>query len=143
MSDVKKAARPLPRPNAYVDTKPFWEAARQGRLVLQYCLDAGKFQHYPRPVSVYTGKRNLEWRAVSGKGLVYAHTVTRVPMPGFEDRVPYIVVTVELEEGVRLLANLLNCAPEAVRIGMPVRLCWERLSDDINYPSFEPAGAAR
>jgi uncharacterized protein len=143
MSDAKQPARPVPKPNAYVDSTPFWAAAKQGRLVLQYCRDAGKFQHYPRPVSLYTGKRNLEWREVSGIGVVYAHTVTRVPMPGFEERVPYIVATIELAEGVRLLANLVNCAPDKVRIGMPVRLCWERLSDDINQPCFEPVPSTR
>jgi uncharacterized OB-fold protein len=108
--------------------------------VLQYCRDAGKFQHYPRPVSLYTGKRNRE---VSGKGVVHAHTVTRVPMPGFEKRVPYIVATLELAKGVRLLADLVNCAPDKVRIGMPVSLCWERLSDDINQPCFESVPSTR
>jgi uncharacterized OB-fold protein len=143
MSEAKKAAKPVPRPNAYVDTKPFWEAANSGRLKLQYCRDTGKFQHYPRPVSIYTGKRNLEWREVSGKGKVYAYTVTRVPMPGFESQAPYIVATIELDEGVRILCNLMNCEIDAVRIGMRVKLCWERLSDDINQPAFEPDGAAR
>lgn len=139
MSNAPKPTRPLPQPDSYVPTVPFWEAARQGRLVLQYCCDSQQFQHYPRPVSRYTGRRNLEWRPVSGNGVVYAHTLMRVPMRGFEDRVPYIVVIVELQERVRLLANLVNCRPEDVRIGMPVRLSWERLSEDINYPNFEPA----
>lgn len=139
MTTTTKLARALlPEPDSYVHTAPLWQAAREGRLLLQYCRDTKRFQHYPRPVSAYTGKRNLEWREVSGKGVVYAHTTVRVPMAGREDRVPYVVVLVDLQEGVRLLANLLNCRPEDLRVGMPVRLCWERLSDEINYPNFEP-----
>lgn len=142
MSDKKadkKPARPIPRPNSYIHSEPFWAAAREGRLVLQYCRDTKQFQHYPRPVSMYSGKRNLEWRQVSGRGKVYASTITRVPMPGFEERGPYVVATVELDEGVRMVCNILNCPPEQVKIGMPVRLCWETLSDTISYPAFEPA----
>jgi hypothetical protein len=140
MSDVKTNPRPIPKPNGYINTQPFWDAAKRGKLVLQYCPESGRFQHYPRPVSIYTGKRNLEWREVSGHGKVYAYTVTRAPMPGFENRVPYVVATVELDEGVRILGNILNCPPENVKIGMEVKLCWEKLSDEIMYPAFEPAG---
>ena len=57
-------AQPIPVPTNF--SAPFWEAARQQKLVIQYCPDSGKYQHYPRPISIYTGKRNLEWREVSG-----------------------------------------------------------------------------
>lgn len=72
--------RMAPKPNVYVNTDPFWQAAQKGELVIQYCKDSGKYQHYPRPVSIYTGKRNLEWRKVSGKGTIYAHTMIRIPV---------------------------------------------------------------
>ena len=111
----EKTARPAPKPSVYVDTAPFWEAAKQGRLVLQYCKDSGQFQHYPRPVSIFTGSRNLEWREVSGKGTIYACTVIRVPGPGLEGRLPLSVATVELDEGVRILGNILDTDAEMVR----------------------------
>ena len=135
----KTPTRRVPSPNTFVDSQPFWDAAQRGELVLQYCLDTGRFQHYPRPVSIYTGSRNLEWRPVSGRGTVYSYTVTRVPAPGFQDRVPYVIATVELDEGVRMVANLNNVSPDEVTIGMPVKLCWERLSETVNNPAFEPA----
>lgn len=139
MSEQKKIPRPLPKPNTYMDTRPFWDKAKEGKLVIQFCKDTGKPQFFPRPNSLATGKRNLEWREVSGRGTVYSYTNTFSAWPGHEDRVPYLCALVELEEGVRILCNLLNVKAADVRIGMKVKLCWERLADDINYPAFEPA----
>jgi hypothetical protein len=105
--------------------------------MLQYCPESGQFQHYPRPVSIYTGKRRLEWREVSGRGIVYACTVLRIPGPGLEGRLPLSIATIELDEGVRIIGNVLNCVPTDVKIGARVRLAWDRLSEEINYPAFE------
>jgi hypothetical protein len=132
----QKSARPVPSPSAYVDTAPFWDAARQGKLVLQFCKDTNQFQHYPRPVSIFTGSGNLEWREVSGRGVIYACTVIRVPGPGLDGRLPLSVVTVELDEGVRILGNVVNFEADKVAIGQRVELAWDRLSDDVQYPSF-------
>jgi uncharacterized OB-fold protein len=131
-----RTVRPAPKPSVYVDTAPFWEAAKQGRLVLQFCKDTNQFQHYPRPVSIFTGSRNLEWREVSGRGVVYACTVIRVPGPGLDGRLPLSVVTVELDEGVRMLGNIVNVQPDKVAIGQRVEVTWDRLSDDFQYPAF-------
>lgn len=139
MSESKRTSRPLPRPDIYAKTLEFWDAANENRLLLQYCKDSGKYQWFPRSGSVHTGKRNLEWREASGRGTVYSWTLSVAPWPGHEDRVPYLCAYVELEEGVRILANLLNVNGGDVRIGMPVKLVWERLSDKFNYPAFEPA----
>lgn len=130
------AARPVPKVSVYVDTAPFWEAAKRGKLVLQFCKDTNQFQHYPRPVSIFTGSRNLEWREVSGKGVIYACTVIRVPGPGLEGRLPLSVATVELDEGVRILGNIVDTDPDKVSIGQRVELSWDRLSEDVRYPAF-------
>lgn len=130
--------RPLPRPGVYMDTQPFWAGAREHRLLIQYCRATGKPQFFPRPASLATGRRDLEWREVSGRGVVYSFTNTYSAWPGHEDRVPYLCALVELEEGVRLLCNLVNVKAEDVSIGMKVHVCWEKLSDDFNYPAFEP-----
>lgn len=132
----QKSTRSIPSASVYVDTTPFWDAARQGKLVLQFCKDTNQFQHYPRPVSIFTGSRNLEWREVSGRGVVYACTVIRVPGPGLDGRLPLSVVTVELDEGVRILGNVVNVEADKVVIGQRVELAWDRLSDDVQYPSF-------
>lgn len=139
MSDNQATAvpkRPLPREGAYVDTRPFWEGVAQNKLMLQYCTVAGKFQHYPRPVSIFTGRRTLEWREVSGAGVIYAFTVVRIPGPGLDGRLPPCVATVELDEGVRLIANVLDYAPEQLAIGKRVKLAWDTIADDKQYPAF-------
>jgi uncharacterized OB-fold protein len=133
--DPQAGLRPAPRPSSM--TKEFWDGASRGKLMLQYCRDAGKFQFYPRPVSIYTGKRNLEWREASGKGSVYTYTVThRGPAP-FRGIPPYIIATVELDEGVRMMSNLINCEAEDVRVGMRVRVAWTQ-AGEYRFPVFEP-----
>ncbi|MBL6954683.1 MAG: Zn-ribbon domain-containing OB-fold protein [Alphaproteobacteria bacterium] len=132
----QKNQRPVPKANRFVETEAFWQGTKQGELLLQYCPDTKQFQHYPRPISVYTGKRNLEWRKVSGQGVIYACTIVRVPGPGLDDRLPLSVVTVELDEGVRILGNVLNAAPDKVAIGQRVELAWDALGDDAQYPGF-------
>jgi len=136
MSEAAKVGRPVPKPNTYVDTTPFWEGMKRKELFLQYCKDTGRFQHYPRPVSIYTGSRNLEWRKVSGRGKIYAHTVIRIPGPGLDGRLPLPVVTVDLEEGARVLGNIVGSPPEDVKIGAAVEVVWDHLADDVYYPAF-------
>jgi uncharacterized OB-fold protein len=139
MSEQKPAGRPVPKQNVYVDTAPFWNGIKEGKLMLQYCPETRQFQHYPKPVSAYTGKKNTEWREVSGKGTIYACTVIRIPGPGLEGRLPLCVATVDLDEGVRFIGNVINCAPEQVKIGARVKLAWDKLTDEQNYPAFELA----
>lgn len=136
---VKKIPRPIPTPNAYMNTAPFWEAARQRKLLIQQCPRTGRFQFFPRPGSVFTGRRDAVWTEVSGNGTLYSWTVTQSPWPGHEDRVPYVCALVELPEGVRVLCNIFNARTEDLRIGMPVKLYWEELEDGTLYPAFQPA----
>jgi hypothetical protein len=128
--------RPIPTPNVYVPTAPFWNGARSGKLMLQYCLDTHRFQHYPRPVSIYTGSRNLEWREVSGQGEIYAFTTLRISGPGLDGRVPLVVATIELDEKVRIIANIVESNPQDIRIGARVILAWDHLDDSTPYPAF-------
>jgi uncharacterized OB-fold protein len=73
------------------------------------------------------------------QGFAYTWTNTLVPWPGHEDRVPYICALVDLDEGVRMLVNLVNCEASKLKAGLSVKLAWEKLSDDFNVPVFEPA----
>ena len=127
--------RPSPEPSGF--SRPFWEATRERRLLLQYCTVAQKFQHYPRPVSIYTGRKTIEWRAVAGAGQVYAFTVTYRAPPAFRGREPYIVATIELDEKVRLMSNVVECGPDDVRVGSRVRLAWAPVGGGFNFPVFE------
>lgn len=137
MADAaKKRARPVPVPTNI--TKPFWDAAKQGKLVLQCCRRCGTWQYWPRPVCMRCISRDLEWREAAGRGVVYSFTITRLPPEGFEGREPYVLASVDLVEGTRMMAQLLNCPIERVRIGLPVRVVWEKLTDEISLPQFEP-----
>ncbi len=138
MNDEVRALRPLPKTGSYIDTKEFWEGAKRGKLMLQFCTDSQRFQHFPRPVSLYTGRKTVEWREASGYGTVYSWTVTRSPWPGHESRVPYICAYVELDEGVRFLCNLVDCDENEVEIGMSVEVRWDRLTEEIAFPDFAP-----
>jgi uncharacterized protein len=128
--------RPVPVPTNI--TRPFWEAARQKRLLIQYDPETKVWQFYPRAIAMASGKCNLQWREVSGRGTVYAFTVTHVPMPGFEDRGPYAIAIIDLDEGVRMLANLVNVPAGHLQIGLRVRVVWENISEDAVYFAFEP-----
>lgn len=136
MSNGDTNPRPVPQP--WLLTRPFWQAARAHRLVVQYDAEADAWQFYPRAISVHTSRRNLEWREVSGKGTLYSYTVTHVPPRGFAGREPYLVGVVELIEGVRMMAPLSNIEPGEAKIGMRLRVCWHDLDEEITYFAFEP-----
>jgi uncharacterized OB-fold protein len=130
----RRKPRPVPTPTNV--SRPFWEGTKQGKLLLQRCRACGTHQYYPRPVCMRCMSRELEWKEASGRGTVYSYTVTHLPPEGFEGREPYVLVSVDLAEGARMLGTLLDVAPDAVRIGMPVRATYERLTDDITLLQF-------
>jgi uncharacterized protein len=132
------APRKLPRENLYVDSAAFWQGTREGKLVLQACGDTGRLQHFPRPVSLATGSRNLQWREVSGNGSVYAVTALRTPGLGADGRLPCVLALIDLDEGVRILGNLPASSPGDVRIGDRVKLAWDTVGEG-RYPAFELA----
>ena len=120
-------------------SKPFWDGTRDKKLIIQYCRATGKYQHYPRPVSIYTGRRrDIEWREVSGKGEVYSFCIAHRGLPAFRGQEPYAVVSVTLDVGVNIIANMMNCTRDEIRIGMRVRPCWLPLEDGTNLVMFEP-----
>ncbi len=120
-----------------MDTTPFWAGTREQRLMLQYCPQARRFQHFPRPGSSYTGLRRLEWRQVSGQGVLAAWTVERTEAP----QAARIQALVDLREGVRMLSWLVDCEPAALRCGMPVQVRWVPLEGACQWPAFAPAPA--
>lgn len=128
-----------PRPAINQDTAFFWEGVRRGELLIQRCAGCGRLRHPPRPACPWC--RSLEWGSVpsSGRGEVYSYVVHHhPPIPGFE--VPYVVALVQLAEGTRLVAGLVDSPPEGVRIGMPVRVRFVAVDDDLTLPMFGPAG---
>ena len=120
-------------------TQPFWDAARQRELVIQYCEASAQYVFPPRSHSP-SGGGPLTWSKVSGRGSVYTFTVAhRPPHPVFADLCPMVIAIVELDEGVRMMTNVINCNPGDVRVGMPVQVTFETIDDsDISLPVFEP-----
>ena len=118
---------------------PFWEATRQKKLVIQYCKTAKKFQHFPRPVSIFTGRRrDIEWREVSGKGKVFSYTIAHRGTPAFQGAEPYAIASVTLDEGVNVIADMVHCTTEELKIGMRVKPYWHPLDTGEHLLMFQP-----
>ena len=121
-------------------TRPFWEAASQHTLVLQYCEANDKYVFPPRAHSPWGGGP-LAWKEVSGRGSVYTYTIAhRPPHPVFAQQCPMAIAIVELAEGPRMMTNIINCDPGDLQVGMSVHVTFEAIDDsDITLPVFEPA----
>ena len=129
----------LPLPALEPESERFWRACREGRLEITRCRACGWYVHPPRPVCPRCQARDVCWEAVSGRATVVSYTVNHQRwMPGME--VPYAIGLVELIEqaDLRLTTNIVGCAPDAVTIGMPVRVTFRDVSDEIALPLFEP-----
>jgi uncharacterized OB-fold protein len=132
----------MPTPAADRDTLPWWEAAAAHRLVVQRCTGCGQTRHPPGPTCPACHGFAHEWHEVSGRGTVYTYTVVhRAFVPSLAARLPYVVAVIELEggAGVRLLSNLVDVEPAALRIGMPVAVVWEDMGPGLALPRFRPA----
>jgi uncharacterized OB-fold protein len=137
LNDLAGVERPLPLERSF--TRPFWDATREKRLLLQYDRVAGAYQFYPRPTSIYTGRAStLEWREVSGAGRIFSYTIARRARPPFREHEPFWLALVTLDEGVNIMANVVGCAEEAMRIGLRVKPHWAPLSDGRHLLLFEP-----
>ena len=129
--------RPLPTPSDL--TRPFWDAAREHRLVRQVCRACGRNFFSPQIACPSCLSEAYDWVTSSGRGEVYSRTVVhRAPSPGFE--VPYVFAIVELEEGWSMLANVIGCAVADATIGLPVRVTFVDVGAT-TLPAFEPAAA--
>src|SRR6201981_4232180 len=131
MADTLKDTLNVKREIKYYDCgMPFWEATRRKKLVIQYCKRTKKYQHFPRPVSIFTGRRrDIEWREVSGKGVVFSYTVAQRGTPTFRGLEPYAVVSVTLDVGVTFIANIVHCTAGESKCGLKVKSYWHPLED--------------
>ena len=131
-------ARPVPNPTA--DSLPYWRAANEGRLVVQTCQSCNATQFYPRGFCVTCLSEDLEWKESQGLGRIYSFTICRIAgHPAMADQVPYAMALVDLDEGVRMLAQIIHPDLSDISIGTRVSVTFERLTDDIQLPQFELA----
>jgi Predicted nucleic-acid-binding protein containing a Zn-ribbon len=104
-------------------TQPFWAAAAEGTLLLQRCLRCTHIQHYPRTLCARCWSIDLEWTAAQGMGAIWTFTVVSMPgHPAWNAETPYVLALVELDEGPRVLTNIVGCDPDRVAVGQRVSL---------------------
>jgi uncharacterized protein len=121
-------------------TAPYWEAAREGRLVVQQCQSCRQVWHPPLPSCPHCHSASLGWHETTGAGTVYTYTVVRHATHfAFADKIPYVLALVELAEGPRLVTAITGCAPDEVRVGLPVRAVFREVADGVTLPYFEPS----
>ena len=129
--------RPVPKPTP--ETQHYWDGARQGELRLQRCEDCAHVYFPPRPFCPSCSSRAVSVFAASGRGTLYSYVINHMKTPGFEP--PYAVAVVALEEGPRLMSNIVDCpqTPEALVLDMPLQATFEPVTDAITLVQFKPA----
>jgi hypothetical protein len=139
MSMVYDTEHPVPIPPIIWDNMGYWEGINRHELVFQRCKECGTWRHPPRPVCPKCRSFEKEWAPSTGKGTVYSWvTYQESPHPGF--KAPYSVVLLEMEEGVRLVSNMVDIKPEEVSIGMPVEVVFEDIAEGLTLPKFRKVG---
>lgn len=133
-----KRVVPVPTP----ETLPFWQGTRVGELRLQRCDTCAHVYFPPRPFCPKCAARKVSWFAASGRGSLYSYVIHHRPAPGFTP--PYSIAVVELDEGPRMLTNIVECpqTPEALQLDMRLEVVFEPLSAEIHLPLFRPAREA-
>jgi uncharacterized OB-fold protein len=125
--------RTIPAPVVNPETKPFWDAAAEGRLLIKKCTACGAVHYYPRALCPFCGSNRTEWQTSAGRGSVYSFSVMRrVPAP-------YAIAYVTLAEGVTMMTNIVDCDLDAIRIGQGVKVVFKPTDGGPPVPMFTPA----
>ena len=129
--------RPLPVPDDV--TQPYWDAAREGRLVAPRCEACGTLFFPPRPRCPSCLASAVTWEELSGGGVVHTFTVVRqAHHPAFADDVPYVLAVIATDEGVHLMSNVVGCPPDDVRVDDRVEVVFDDVSSEVVLPRFRP-----
>jgi uncharacterized OB-fold protein len=132
----ERPPKPRPAPVPDPDSEQYWAAAREGRLLVQKCESCGRCQLYPRDHCI-SCRGPVGWVEASGLGSVHSFTVIRQNYSRpFRDMIPYVVALVDLDEGPRVMTNVVGCDPAEVHIGMRVQATFEPVSDDAGIAVF-------
>lgn len=129
--------KPLPRPNP--DSRPFWDACRKHKFQFQKCAQCGSMRWPPAFICPHCHSGEYRWVEVSGRGKIYTYAVIhRAYRPEFADDLPYVTAIIELEEGVRMLSNIIECDPARLACDMDVELVWDDITGEFSLPKFKP-----
>jgi uncharacterized OB-fold protein len=130
MSDPVRA---LPAPPVHPETRPYWDAAAEGRLLVRRCAACGQAHHYPRPICPFCGSDRTDWQEAAGTGTIYSFSVMRrVPAP-------YAIAYVTLDEGPTMMTNVVGTDLDTIRIGQRVRVLFTPTEGGPPVPTFTPA----
>ncbi len=130
-----------PVPMITPENERYWQGCKQHELWMRYCNACAKPYFYPRDICPMCGGRDVDWKKLSGRGTIYTYAIVhRPPMPGFADDVPFVTSIVQLDEGPRMMTNIVGVEPDPARIkvGMPVQVTFEDITDEISLPKFRP-----
>ena len=133
-------AKPLPRQEDPELTQPFWDAAKRHELIIPRCSRCDAFFWYPRAACPRCLREDWEWTAVSGKARLHTFTVVRQPgNPAFQDDVPYAYAIVQLDEGVRMISNIVDCEiPDGLAVDMRLEASFDDVTDEWTLVKFRP-----
>ncbi|MBI4299016.1 MAG: Zn-ribbon domain-containing OB-fold protein [Chloroflexi bacterium] len=131
--------KPLPLPMHKALTQPFWEGAKRHELVMPRCKKCDHFFFYPRENCPNCLSSDVGWTKVSGRGRLYTYTVVRRPAnPAFNEDVPYILAVVQLDEGPKMLSNLVGCKIEDAKVDMPLVVSFDDVTPEWTLVKFKP-----
>jgi uncharacterized OB-fold protein len=132
--------QPFPFPDITPHSRPHWEGLRQQKFLIQRCAQCGKLRHYPRVICSACYATEYAWLEVSGKATVHSWTIAHHAYhPAFKSETPYVLITADLTENVRMLARFRGPDNTALRIGLPIQIGYVRLTDDVTLPVLQPA----
>src|SRR5215475_2149824 len=129
---------PAPAPAVNPETKPFWEATAQGRLLLKRCFECGAVIWYPRVICPECASLRTEWFDAAGRGRIYSYTVNHRGEGAYQGLPPFVLAYVELDEGPRLMTNVVGAAESELAVGLPVEVVFHSTGDGAALPRFQP-----
>lgn len=139
---VQGPAKPVPRPLPW--SQPFWEGARQGRLLLKHCLDCGHIDHPPYLYCTECGSERSEWRPAQGTATLVAFAVNTYGVPlEFVADLPYVVAMVDLPEGPRMISNIVECDHLQLKAGMPLEVVFHQVDEETVLPKWRLADGSK
>ncbi len=129
MAETRTIASPEPNP----ETQKYWDAAKEGKLLIMKCKDTGKPYFYPRARSPFTGSSNVEWVEAAGTGEIYTFSVMK------RSKIPYCIAYVRLDEGVTMMTNIVDTDLDKVAIGQKVKVVFKETENGQPVPMFTAA----
>ncbi len=138
MSDGGRPELPTPAPAVVPETEAFWAATSQGKLVLPKCAACDTVIWYPKGICTECGSLDIGWIEASGEGEVYTFSISRRGEGAYRDAGPFVLAYVELDEGPRVMTNIVGCSPESVRIGLRVRAVFHDTGQGSALVRFAP-----